>query len=138
MLEAERREEEACEGGRPGPEARARLLWCELDELTLTLTLALAQTLILTRCELEELTLTLTLALALTLILTRCELEELVYGAVGAYAPALRGLETELAAQAAVKAQSFGLLLLRSTASGREVRELVRVRVRARVRVSLT
>ena len=116
MLEAERREEEACEGGRPGPEARARLLWCELEELTLTLTLALA----------------------LALILTRCELEELVYGTVGAYAPALRGLETELAAQAAVKAQSFGLLLLRSTASGREVLELVRVRVRARVRVSLT
>ena len=63
-----------------------------------------------------------------------------MYGAVGAYAPALRGFETEMAAQAAVKVQSAGLALLRSTASGQEVLELVRVRVRvrARVRVSLT
>ena len=57
MLEAERREEEvsreASEEGKLGPEARARLVWCEL--------------------------------------------EELVYGSIGAYPPALRGFEVEMA-----------------------------------------
>ena len=77
MHEAERREEEASEEGRLGPEARARLVWCEL--------------------------------------------EELVYGSVGAYPPALRGFEVEMAAQAAVRLQSTMLTLMRSTQAGQDL-----------------